>query len=154
MNDFLIGKSTCAKCGKTFPYIKATLYEPKWCNDCISRYEDAEAEGRLVVLPCKVGGTVYAVGERRIIECEIEEAYLGDVNCFEFHVSYRCGYPEDGDECCKGCPFYGWHQQYCGEWSCEGEWGHAAVLSADIGKTVFLTHEEAEAKLKGDTANA
>ena len=140
--------------------LKDTLYECVSCtnqiqDEIISKalerlkvYENAEAEGRLVVLPCKVGDKVYVVGERRIVECEIEEAYLDDVKGLEFLVSYRCGYPEDGDECCKGCPFYGWHQQYCGEWSCEGEWGNAAVLSADIGKTVFHTHEDAEAKLK------
>lgn len=135
-------------------------YWQSFCDDCreeakqirerVKAYEDAEAEGRLVVLPCKVGDKVWAVGERRIVECEIDEAYLDDVKGLEFLVSYRCGYPEEGDECCKGCPFYGWHQEYSGEWSCEGEWGNASVLFADIGKTVFLTREEAEAALEGE----
>ena len=35
-----------------------------WKNDCIKRlaeYETAEEEGRLVVLPCKVGARVYEI---------------------------------------------------------------------------------------------
>ena len=36
----------------------------EWKNDCIKKlaeYETAEEEGRLVVLPCKVGTTVYVI---------------------------------------------------------------------------------------------
>ena len=44
----------CDMCSK--PY--------EWKNDCIKKlaeYETAEEEGRLVVLPCKVGTTVYVI---------------------------------------------------------------------------------------------
>lgn len=44
----------CDRCSK--PY--------EWKNDCIKKlaeYETAEEEGGLVVLPCKVGDTVYAI---------------------------------------------------------------------------------------------
>lgn len=47
------------------------------CQDMdISRHTEickAEAEGRLVVLPCKAGGTVYAVQGGEIIQCEVTE---------------------------------------------------------------------------------
>lgn len=36
------------------------------------RWEDAEKDGRLVVLPCKVGDTVYQTDKIRIYECEIK----------------------------------------------------------------------------------
>lgn len=105
--------------------------------------EKAEAEGRLVVLPCKVGDQVWAVGERRIIECEIDEVVLGRKGQTSM-VSYKC------DDDCGGCPFNSWHQDYSGEYSCGGEWGEASITSEAFGKTVFRTREEAEAKLKNE----
>lgn len=110
---------------------------------------EAKEQGRLVVLPAKNGDTVFVVGERRVVECYIMETYLDDKKGTEYLVSFECGYPEQGDEVCKGCPFYGWHQQYCGEWDCDGAWGQGSIKGADFGKTVFLTREEAEQALKG-----
>lgn len=107
----------------------------------------AEAEGRLVVLPCKIGDTVWVTGTGGVMKCEIDEA------CFErdglvFMVSFNC--EKDWTnyyEACKGCPFNSWHQDYSGEWSCDGEWGRASIKGSDFGKTVFLTREEAEKAL-------
>lgn len=110
----------------------------------------AEREGRLVVLPCKVGETVWVAGEKRVLKCEIDEAHLDDVKGLEYLVSFNCEYQEQGGDYCNGCPFYGWHQDYSGEWDCDGVWGNASVMGADFGKTVFLTREEAEAALKGE----
>lgn len=102
----------------------------------------AEAEGRLVVLPWKVGDTVWVVGEGRIVECYIDEACLDNDNNVAYLTSFDC------DHDCDGCPFFSWHEDYCGEWSCSGEYGDNCISSVDFGKTVFLSHEEAEAKLK------
>ena len=44
----------CSRCNK--PY--------EWKNDCVKKlaeYETAEDEGRLVILPCKIGTIVYAI---------------------------------------------------------------------------------------------
>ena len=102
----------------------------------------ADKDGRLVVLPCKVNDKLYVVGEKRIIRCDICEAYLDDKKGLEYLVSFEC------DSDCNGCPFNNWGQDYSGEWSCDGEYGQSVVVGSDIGKTVFLTCEEAEEALK------
>ena len=103
---------------------------------------EADKNGRLVVLPCKVGDTVWAVSGK-IIKCEIEETYLYDGGGIEYFVTFDC----DGADC-KGCPFNRWEQDCSGERYCECEYGCSSFKDSDIGKTVFLTHEEAEAALE------
>lgn len=102
----------------------------------------ADKGGRLVVLPCKVGDTVFVTGTTRTVQATIDEAYLDDAQGVEYLVSFEC------TEDCDGCPFNDWKQDYSGEYSCDGEWGQASIRGADIGKTVFLTREGAEAALK------
>ena len=113
------------------------------CRNCdIDRLEelaDADRAGRLVVLPCKVGDTVWAVSGK-IIKCEIEETYLYDGGGIEYFVTFDC----DGADC-KGCPFNRWEQDCSGERYCKCEYGCSSFKDSDIGKTVFFTHEEAEA---------
>lgn len=112
----------------------------------LKAYEDAEEQGRLVVLPCKVGDTVYVVGASKIVECEIGEALLCGTTGPEFLVTFVC-------DTCDGCPFNSWAQEYSGEWSCGGEYGDGAIKGTEFGKTVFLTREEAEAALKDGGGN-
>lgn len=107
----------------------------------------AEQDGRLVVLHAKNGDAIYVKGEDQVVECYIMETYLDDQKGIEYFVSFKCEYLET-DNACKGCPFYSWKQDYSGEWSCDGEYGQSCVIAADIGKTVFLTREEAEAALE------
>jgi len=117
-----------------------------------AEYTKAESEGRLVVLPCKVGQTVYVAGKGKVVECSIDEAYLDNNKGPEFLVSFRCEFPEeDSGVACRGCPFNNWKQDYSGEWGCDGEWGQASIKGVDFGKTVFLTREEAEAALQDVT---
>lgn len=97
----------------------------------ISELLQAEQDGRLVVLPCKVGDTVYRViraknGSGHVAPANVSGLHLGDTarNC-----RYRKEYEYvvlkvDGGFC-------------------------AHVNKRDFGKTVFLTREEAEAALKG-----
>ena len=75
---------------------------------------EADKDGRVVVLPCKVGDTVYFALIRRIIEKQV-------FSIVSFSNSTRI---------------------YCGGTS-------EYFRPEDIGKTVFLTREEAEKALRG-----
>lgn len=105
---------------------------------------EADRDGRCVLLPCKIGDTVYVVGSRKVVEVEVQEIYLDDMQEIICLVSFEC------DNCCDGCPFNSWSQHWEGEWECGGEYGDGSVKQSDFGKTVFLTREAAEAALKGD----
>ena len=79
-----------------------------WKNDCIKKlaeYETAEEEGRLVVLPCKVGDIVYKIMCQRDNFDDRPYRIITSVN---FRLD----------------------------------------MADDIGKTVFLTREEAEKELR------
>ena len=102
----------------------------------------ADRDGRLVVLPCKVGDTVWAASGK-IIKCEIDEMYLCDGGGIEYLVTFDC----DGADC-KRCPFNRWEQDCSGERYCECEYGCSSFKDSDIGKTIFLTSEEAKAALE------
>lgn len=92
----------------------------------LANLEDAEEQGLLVRLPCKVGDTVFAdSGCFGILEYEVDEIII------EKSITYRCSaYSEPIGDCPSEC---------------------LDEIEPDIsyfGKTVFLTREEAEAKLK------
>ena len=108
----------------------------------------ADKAGRLVVLPVKTKETVYVVGEKRIMECFIAEAYIDDARGLEYMVSFDC------DDDCDGCPFNSWRQDYSSEYSCDGAFGEGCVLGSGYGKTFFSTREAAEAALKGGESDA
>ena len=110
--------------------------------DRVRQLVKADKEGRTVVLPCKVGDTVWAASGK-IIKCEIEETYLCDGGGIEYLVMFDC----DGADC-KGCPFNRWEQDCSGERYCECEYGCSSFKDSDIGKTIFLTREAAEAALE------
>ena len=86
----------------------------KYCIDHIRDLLHAEQDGRLVVLPCKVGDHVWADGREAIVEW-----FLGYKTERYLHAQFfdNAKYTE--------IPFY------------------------EIGKTVFLTRQEAEEALKG-----
>ena len=95
---------------------------------------------RFVELPCCYAKTVWVIGDKKIVECEIDEISFGVVGLM-YLVCFEC------DSDCEGCPFNTWSQGYSGEWSCDGEYGQAAVKGECFGKTVFLTREDAEKAL-------
>ena len=87
----------------------------------LKHYEDLQEQGRLVVLPCKVGDTVYHVQD--VVDVgvvlRVQSAMrVDETTAISMVVRYESG------------------MNYC-------------HLSDEIGKTVFLTREEAEAALKG-----
>ena len=102
-------------------------------NEAIKQYDEwfawkqAEAEGRLIVLPCKVGEPCFRVYSCRCgcrERCKKKkEAKLVDV------VPYPCGYA-----------------YYCKRIA---ESKFTLKYIADFGKTVFRTREEAEKALEG-----
>ena len=90
--------------------------------DRLAEYEDAEAEGRLVVLPCKVGDTVYQLTNKRRAR---------GVGISPRIVSSFCVWGDDDYALC--------HQ------------GMTPCHVKDFRKTWFLTKEEAEQALKGES---
>ena len=83
----------------------------------------ADKEGRLVVLPCKVGDTVFARLDNKskyVCECKVKQIAVGNIGFVTFAP---IGAPE---------------QEY-------------DVSLRGFGKTVFLSREEAEKTMKGET---
>jgi hypothetical protein len=103
----------------------------------IADWLQAESEGRLVVLPCKVGDTVYRIasgrvgGKRRV-------SYSGEYAVQEFKIS--CDYVTG-----NGLDMFAHMFLDDGKPATSYE----IFSSNNIGKTVFLTREEAEATMKG-----
>ena len=87
----------------------------------LQRYTDLEEQGRLIELPCAVGDTVYIPNEK--FPAEIEEIRITPQGTFVEYVQYDKGYEETE------------------------VWDEGSFCMEDIGETVFLTPEEAEAKL-------
>lgn len=98
----------------------------KYISDALEKladYEDLEEQGRLLKLPCKVGDTIYAVGE-------IVKEYK------VLSVSYHSNKPTNRSEVCiETLPV-------------NGSRVVVAFYDKEFGKNVFLTKSEAEAKLK------
>lgn len=90
----------------------------------LADYEDLEEQGLLVRLPCKIGDTVYRVNagaKQPIIPMTVSEIHF---LCYKNERTVR---------------FDAIDKEYMGE-SC--------YRLEDIGRIVFLTHEEAEKKLE------
>lgn len=100
----------------------------------LAEYEELEEQGRLLRLPCKVGDTVYVVTSPFNVFDDIEydenmkdevyESYVSSVSFYESGEQYRI-YAKATNH------FIGVYFREC-----------------DFGKTVFLTKEEAEDRLK------
>lgn len=142
-------------------------YSP-YCSGCITsncdcgivedmvkklvNYENLEEQGRLIILPCKVGDTVYVDAAMLPVE---------DMECYEdidreiptyFQarvVSFRFAKRNWMKIAVREKWLYEWIDDETGPDSnyieCEKNF---TILLSMIGKTVFLTKSEAEAKLK------
>jgi len=100
------------------------------CFERLAHYEDLEEQGRLLVLPCKVGDTVYvdartfSYGEysaKRHAEALVTSFTFGRMNFVKLRIF---------------APYVNQHKIF-------------KYSLSSFGKTVFLTREEAEAALKG-----
>lgn len=104
------------------------------CDDCeittsvcekLGEYEDLEEQGRLVKLPCKVGDTLYRVNKgakEPVIMMRVLQLYIKQLH--KDRTVIRIDAINDDDM------------------------GESCYFLENIGKTVFLTKSEAEAKLK------
>lgn len=103
------------------PTIRVTLMPDKeeQALKKLAAYEDAEEQGRLVILPCKVGDKVFRV----VPKCS--RSYI--------QCPYNGGF---GIDRCHNCDAFIKEESFY------------LSMFEDIGKTVYLTHEEAEAALK------
>ena len=87
--------------------------------NALAEYEDLEEQGLLVRLPCKVGDTVYVPKRVLVSEFKITAIFCDILGTF-FYWLFCCGIYERT----------------------------IGFSERDIGKTVFLTREEAEKKLE------
>lgn len=95
----------------------------------------------VIAPPCRVGQTVY-VGN---LHTAISEIIVGKEINFMCYFDCECVMENVG---CGDCPFAEWHETYEGDIDCQ-TYGCFSFTEKDIGKTVFLTKEEAEEALKG-----
>ena len=115
--------------GLTPELVRETAELAMWVHDNgiekIKEWIKADKDGRLVVLPCKVGQRVFALldTDKHISECEVKQIGVGNEIGFV------------GIE-----PIGARGREY-------------GVSINGFGKTVFLTREEAEAELKGRRAD-
>lgn len=104
------------------------------CDNCeimtsvcekLGEYEDLDEQGRLVILPCKVGDTLYRVNKgakKPVIMMRVLQLYIKQLH--KDRTVIRIDAINDDDM------------------------GESCYFLENIGKTVFLTKSEAEAKLK------
>lgn len=123
--------------------------------DCLTKfkeYQQLEEQGRLIKLPCKVGDTVYV--DSTILPIEDMECYEDIDNKIPLYfparvVSLRFAKRNWMKIAVKAKWLHEWIDDETGPESdyieCEKNF---TILLSMIGKTVFLTKSEAEAKLK------
>lgn len=93
----------------------------------LATYEDAEEQGLLLRLPCKVGDTLYRVNKgakEPVIMMRVIQLYIKQIH--KDRTVMRIDAINDADM------------------------GESCYLPRDIGERIFLTRAEAEAKLKSD----
>ena len=118
----------CQSCKENWafkPHAECTaLFCRNRLKDRLAEYEDAEAEGRLVMLPCKIKDSLYTTDNNYIHEWIVLRFSVTD------KIRIHTQHIEDYDM-----------------WDC----GYRTFNPYNIGKTVFLTKEEAEQALKGES---
>lgn len=125
MTERLIEAYPCDSCNVQLCYrqcYKMTRWAEK-AKEKLAEYETAEDEGRVVVLPCKVGQDLFGIYNRTIID------------------GYADGYLLEKTSVHSDADHWIWLQDK----NLKNYW---KIAFAEIGKTVFLTREEAEKALK------
>ncbi len=107
----------------------ALFYRNLWAmadlREKLKYYEDAEEQGLLLRLPCKMGDTLYRVNKgakEPVIMMRVIQLYIKQIH--KDRTVMRIDAINDADM------------------------GESCYLPCDIGERIFLTREEAEAKLK------
>lgn len=127
----------------------------EWLAECLTKfkeYQQLEESGRLIKLPCKEGDTVYV--DNAILPIEDMECYEDIDNKIPLYfparvVSFRFAKRNLMKIAVKAKWLHEWIDDETGPESdyieCEKKF---TILLSMIGKKVFLTKSEAEAKLK------
>ena len=116
-------KSNCSECGKDHEQLAVWLAE-------LQRYKNLKEQGRLIELPCAVGDTVYLISSQ-YSECSKYQERFNDYNC---------------QGCENECDSHKEYFIHVNE-NMSAEWIVRAMRLNRFGEDVFLTKEEAEAKL-------
>lgn len=101
-------------------------------NKCLEEQADYLLENDVIVLPVKVGQKVYYIFDGFIEPCTVEVIFLSDYEDKDGNCTYMADIHFDRDD----CPYT-----------------VAEIYFTDIGKTVFLSQEEALKALKGGATN-
>ena len=127
-----------------------------------NEYKNAEEEGLLLRLPCKVGDTVYAICTCEAVDTVLDGTLYDSNGGFGTATGYYCPY-ELSDKCphteaddCEECKnienVFEDTVDYINITECEILIGlkntNLCVTVNEFGKSVFLTKEEAKKKLK------
>lgn len=120
MRDYEATGLTPEQCENAKAIIESAFSDDTSKAERIRELLKADKDGRLVVLPCKVGDTVWIIpdGKNFCLECEVELVNIGNL-----YITIVL------------CAKDGLREQY-------------GVVAAAFGKTVFLTREEAEKALE------
>ena len=124
--DFKDGRNILRKGIENIHHIGFGQFYAGEAIDKLAEYETAEDEGRLVVLPCKVGDVVYA----------IEDKYYEYLYHKGIQKGYVCRFEYDKE-------WFAWiHIDGCNKDL------QIAYKTSNFNQTVFLTRGEAEKALK------
>ncbi|WP_352416364.1 hypothetical protein [Oscillibacter ruminantium] len=111
----------------------------------------AEKDGRLVVLPCKVGGTVFAIASCAEVNTIVDDDYEHGTGAVECPFEDTCDIEECDDSHVRifeskldgfVLDSFGGKEIFVEHITTDGGWV--------FGQNVFLTREEAEAALRGE----
>ena len=122
MTERLTEKIMVSKDGEILGYRIKPFHE-RQATQKLAEYETAEEEGRLVVLPCKSGKDLFGIYNGTIVE------------------GYADGYLLEKTSVHSDADHWIWLQD-------KNSKNYWKIAFAEIGKTVFLTREEAEKALK------
>ena len=131
--------------------LKLAAYEDSGLSpEEVQELAKAKAEGRLVVLPCKVGDTVYAIVNCADIIKSCDDDYFTGTGAISCSFEKDCPFEEcdDGNRgvfetACKGF----WVDDE-GRLNVFLDYINANIGPLDFGKTVFLSREAAENALE------
>lgn len=132
----------------------------------LAEYEDADEQELLLKLPCKVGDVVYVITTCRDFGKVLDGTLWGENGGFGTATGYYCPYElsdscpheEDFEECEGGCECFenklAIFEDYVESIMIYADESVVFLLNcgsvsfSDFGRTIFLTREEAEKKLK------
>lgn len=135
----ILNGDTCRECDCEVAIINVLAIQAAELRERLKKYEDAEEQGLHARLPCKLGDTVYW-----IMECSCRNIDGVYSKC-EFY-GYEPDYEADCEICNRPegtkCP----HQYRISEGRAKDQ--NILMIARNLGKTVFLTREEAEKALE------